>query len=201
MRIKEYLEKMVIYSNEWNSGKCIISQNHYKQYESYCLECEEHLCEKCLQSRNHLFHRKVNLKEILLTQNELKDLDKALKYIRDKKEYKKLKELIEIIYDTYKKYNNNYYYFMNIQFILDYLFDNYETSQYNLSKEEYQHSVEIKNEKEQELEKMKSDHEIEISNLKKVINDYEVKLSSSEVVNEKLSKEINKLKNKINEIN
>ena len=207
MKIKEYLENMVYFNNNWNIGKCYL--HNHKQYESYCLECKEHLCENCLQSRKHLFHRKVNPKEIILTQKELKDLDKLLKYMKDGKEFKNLYDLVEIIYDTYKKYNNNYYYYMNIQFILNDFFDGYKFSQYNLSKKEYENSAKIKEEKENEKEiqkekeinKMKSDYENEISNLKTIINCYETKLSNLEEANKKLSKEIKELKNKISSKN
>ena len=118
MKIKDYLDiiKMNAYNNN-NNEKCTIN-GHYKEIESYCLECNIHLCKFCLQSREHLSHNKINIKEILPTDNEIKLIKEIIKVIEDKKEFKDLKNLYDIIFDNYKKYSNNYHHCINLNFII-----------------------------------------------------------------------------------
>ena len=56
--IEKYIDKIKIHHIEKNNEKCMIN-DHYKNYECYCLECNIHLCEICLKSREHLLHDKV----------------------------------------------------------------------------------------------------------------------------------------------
>ena len=70
LSIKEYINKMKIQYKEINNEKCIINK-HNKINECYCLECNIHLCEICLKSREHLYHNKINIKEIIPRENEL----------------------------------------------------------------------------------------------------------------------------------
>ena len=51
----------------------------------YCLDCKKHLCNKCLESREHILHRKINLLEIKPSKEEI-NLDKE--YIDDLKKGK-----------------------------------------------------------------------------------------------------------------
>ena len=72
MKIKEYLdklkenkEKMIlnvdIKPNKPNSEIC---NEHKKVYATYCIECNEHLCNDCLKAGKHAFHYKINIIEI-----------------------------------------------------------------------------------------------------------------------------------------
>ena len=99
MAIEEFIYKMKIHHIEKNDEKCMINE-HYKENEIYCLECNIHLCELCLKSREHLSHHKINIKEILPKENEIKMIDNIIKDIENKNKYKDLKNLYEIIYNT-----------------------------------------------------------------------------------------------------
>ena len=84
MPIEEYINKMKINNFEMNNEKCMIKE-HYKNYECYCLECNSHLCEKCLKSRQHLLHDKISIKEVIPTTNELNRIENIIKEIENKK--------------------------------------------------------------------------------------------------------------------
>ena len=66
--IEDYISKMKMHHIEVNDKKCLI-EGHYKENLSYCLECNIHLCEICLESRVHLLHNKINIKEVLPRKN------------------------------------------------------------------------------------------------------------------------------------
>ena len=152
MPINEYINKMKINHIEENNEKCMIN-GHYKNYECYCLECNSHLCEICLKSREHLSHYKINIKEVMPRTNELDMIDYIIKDIENKQEYKYLKNLYEIIYNTYTKANNNYYYCINVNFILVNYIENNKSFKNKIKKEEYDNIITIKIQK-QELIKL-----------------------------------------------
>ena len=80
--IKEYLDKMKNQIKFINNEKCMINK-HYKMNECYCLECNMHLCDICLKSREHILHNKINIKEILLKENELNIINNIIKDIKN----------------------------------------------------------------------------------------------------------------------
>ena len=100
--IKEYINKMKIQYKEINDEICKINK-HNKKNEIYFLECNMHLCEICLKSREHLLHNKINIKEILPKENELNIINNIIKDIKNED----LKNLYEIIYNTYDINNYN----------------------------------------------------------------------------------------------
>ena len=57
--------------------KCLVHPNNYNC--GYCLDCHCHLCYECLESREHIIHRKNNLKEIKPTDEEINALAHRLK--------------------------------------------------------------------------------------------------------------------------
>ena len=144
MPINEYLNKMKINHIGANNEKCMIN-GHNKNFECYCLECNSHLCEICLKSREHLSHYKIIIREVMPSTNELNMIDNILKDIENKKEYKNLKNLYEIIYNTYTTANNNYYYCINVNFILVNYIENNKSFKNKIKKEEYDNIITIKN--------------------------------------------------------
>ena len=69
--LKEYLEKMKKYNNRaLNCDECKI-HNKNNKYVSYCFNCNRHLCEECLKTRNHMNHIKNNIIEIKPINEEL----------------------------------------------------------------------------------------------------------------------------------
>ena len=91
LSIKEYINKMKNLNREANNEKCMINK-HNKTNECYCLECNIHLCDICLKSREHLLHDKVNIKEILPKETELNIIHNIINDIKnqDLKIYMKL---------------------------------------------------------------------------------------------------------------
>ena len=201
MPIEDYINKMKIHNIQKNDEKCMIKE-HYKNYESYCLECNKHLCEKCLKSREHLLHNTINIKEFLPKINELNLLDTIIQYLENKKEFKLLSNLYEIIYNTYNKTNNNYYYCININFIIISFMEKNKDFKNKVTSEEYENLIKIKKRKEKinqvnddilnnlldKTEEMKSHYEKEIINLKEIIDNYK-----NEIDNLKNGENLNKI--------
>ena len=62
IEIKEYLKRMKQYNNiKLNDDKC---DKHKKEYLSYCFDCNIHLCNECLKTREHSYHYKIIILEI-----------------------------------------------------------------------------------------------------------------------------------------
>ena len=85
MKIGEYLNKIKNRKKEEiMTDKC---KAHNKiDYESFCLNCNQHLCKQCLELRSHIYHRKINIKEILLTTNEEEIVNEIIRYYEEKEE-------------------------------------------------------------------------------------------------------------------
>ena len=66
MSMNEYFKKMEKYNqryiNEDTCRKHISCKNN--KYVSYCFDCNCHLCEECLKTREHICHNKNNIIEI-----------------------------------------------------------------------------------------------------------------------------------------
>ena len=73
MKIKEYLEKMKKYNDKKANGK--ICDKHNEEYLSYCFECNNHLCKKCLKSGEHSYHYKMILMEIMPSYESLNKIN------------------------------------------------------------------------------------------------------------------------------
>ena len=103
MPIKEYLDKMKKYNDRsLNKAKCIHDNNNY---DSYCLDCNKHLCKECLKSRNHINHQKNSIIEIQSNKKELNIIKDIIKFYEEKVdnlEKEKLKKIIPINNDYEK---------------------------------------------------------------------------------------------------
>ena len=99
MSIKEYLEKIKgIRRSEQLEDKCKI---HLKINTNFCFDCNCHLCDECLKTRIHIYHKKSNIievkpieEEINIIKEVIKDYSKKLENLR-KERYKKELELKE----------------------------------------------------------------------------------------------------------
>ena len=198
MKLEDYLViiKMNAYNN--NYEKCKI---HYKKIESYCIDCNKHLCENGFESREHLSHKKINITEIKPTENEIKLIEKIMIAIEDKEEFQDLKNLYDIIYGNYKKYSTNYYHCINLNFIIVNYIESNKSFKEKLSKEEYENIIIIKNRKQTDnkilinnLLDKNENYEKEINNLNEIINNKENEISN-------LKKFFLKLREEINEFN
>ena len=149
MSINEYIDKMKIHYIYKNNGKCM---KHNKEYISYCLECNRHLCDMCLISREHLIHDKVYLKEIIPNKKELGIILNIIDEYENKKELIYLKKLYEIIYNAYNRTNNNYYNCINVNTMLISYIENNQTFKNKLSEDEYDNIIKIKRRKEKAKE-------------------------------------------------
>ena len=79
MAIKQYFDKLEnnkkIGINEVND-KC---KNHKKEnYVCYCFDCNCHLCNECLKTREHIGHKKSNIIEIKPIKEELNIVEKVI---------------------------------------------------------------------------------------------------------------------------
>ena len=82
IEIKEYLEKMKHYNNvKLNDDKC---DKHKKEYLSYCFDCNIHLCQYCLKTKEHSYHYKINIIEVLPEDEKLKKIGNI---IQNKKKF------------------------------------------------------------------------------------------------------------------
>ena len=79
MEIKEYLEKIKNFKKNFqiNFDNC---EEHNEKYKSYCLDCNEHLCEKCQKFGTHIGHYKINIIEIEPIPEELKIIENIIDY-------------------------------------------------------------------------------------------------------------------------
>ena len=88
MEIKEYLKKMKNFNNiKLNDDIC---DKHKKEYLSYCFDCNIHLCQDCLKTKEHSYHYKINIIEILPEDEILKKIEYIIK--NNKKKINDLKQ-------------------------------------------------------------------------------------------------------------
>ena len=88
LEIKEYLKKMKHYNNaKLNDDKC---DKHKKEYLSYCFDCNIHLCRDCLKKKEHSYHYKINILEVLPENEILKKIKIIMQ--NNKKRINKLKK-------------------------------------------------------------------------------------------------------------
>ena len=91
LSIKEYINNMQQYKNrDIHNDKCII---HDKKNESYCLNCNIHLCNDCLKLRDHFNHNKNNIIEVKPNQNELNILENIINYYYNEIEHLEQKKI------------------------------------------------------------------------------------------------------------
>ena len=100
MSLKEYLEKMKKYNNrKLNYDECEI-HNKNNKFVSYCFNCNLHLCEECLKTRNHINHIKNNIIEIKPMDEELEIIKEVINYYKDI-----IENLVKEKDELYKKIN------------------------------------------------------------------------------------------------
>ena len=54
-----------------NDDKC---DKHKKEYSSYCFDCNIHLCQDCLKTKEHSYHYKINIIEVSPEDDKLKKI-------------------------------------------------------------------------------------------------------------------------------
>ena len=84
LSIKEYINKMKKFNNKNINNDICTDNNHNSKYKFFCLDCNKHLCKKCLKTRNHISHNKKILIEMQPSQNELNIIDNIIKTYEDK---------------------------------------------------------------------------------------------------------------------
>jgi len=78
MPINEYFEKMKKHNQKY-VNEDICRKHSSNKYLSYCFNCNCHLCEECLETREHVGHNKNNIIEIKPRKEELKIIDEVIK--------------------------------------------------------------------------------------------------------------------------
>ena len=82
--IKEYINKMKKFNDNKINNDICLEDNHNKQYEFFCLDCNKHLCKECLNGRNHISHYKKIILEMQPSQKELNIIGDVIKSYENK---------------------------------------------------------------------------------------------------------------------
>ena len=78
MNIKEYINKMKKYNDiKLNDKKC--NKHNNEVYFSYCFDCNIHLCKECMKSKEHNYHYKIYMLEIIPDIKVLNDIEDIIK--------------------------------------------------------------------------------------------------------------------------
>ena len=78
MNIKEYINKMKKYNDiKLNDKKC--NKHNNEEYFSYCFDCKIHLCKECMKSKEHNYHYKIYMLEIIPDIKVLNDIEDIIK--------------------------------------------------------------------------------------------------------------------------
>ena len=80
IKIEEYLKRIKNKNFEMNKDKC---EEHKDIYQTFCLDCDKHLCNICLEDLSHIEHHKINFIEIQPIQGELETLEKIINYYEE----------------------------------------------------------------------------------------------------------------------
>ena len=112
-------KKNIIINLEDANSKCYI---HSEDYISYCNQCNKSICHICIANKEHLFHKKNFLNEIISQDIREKDIFLLNKIFKEEKEklLKRIEELDnliklnELLINAYKNYPYNYNYVKNI---------------------------------------------------------------------------------------
>ena len=104
--IKEYLKQMEKNKNININEKCNM---HNKKNICYCFSCIRHLCKKCLESKNHIKHKKIYIFELkpdnndlIKMKNKIENYSKEIENIRKAK----IKQFENILNKNIKKEKN-----------------------------------------------------------------------------------------------
>ena len=134
--LQDYNKKMKLNKYHDINDSCSI---HHKDYIYFCIDCKQHLCEKCIEKKDHYNHAKNDIKkEILPKEYEINQFEEIRNEVKKKiREYeikdgdanilnalKDIKEFYDNIYYTYKIFKNNIYSSINISRILLYHHNN-----------------------------------------------------------------------------
>ena len=77
--IKEYLEQIKKNNNKnINELEDICKKHNKDKYICYCFDCNCHLCNECLKTRNHITHRESNIVEIKPIEKELNIVEEII---------------------------------------------------------------------------------------------------------------------------
>ena len=75
--MNEYFEKMEKHKQK-HINKDTCSEHSSNKYVSYCFDCNCHLCEECLNTREHISHYKNNIMEIKPIKEELNIIEEVI---------------------------------------------------------------------------------------------------------------------------
>jgi len=200
MKIKEYIDKMKKYNDKNIFYDICSDEGHeHNNYLCYCLDCKQHLCKKCLSSRIHKDHNKINILEVKPTKDELNIIEDIIKYYEN--EYDKLDKeaLIKIknISNKIKEYKIKINERKEIKLREN---ENNIKKELELNNNKYKSDIEnIKNKYKNEIKLIKYKNENIIKEIKykyKKKNEYDNIMYNNTI--ETLNKLDKKLKNKLN---
>ena len=197
MTINEYLEKMKNHKNKiLNQDICQIHKNN--KYISYCFDCNQHLCNECLKTRNHINHYKNNIIEIQPIKEELDIIKEVINDYKTKIEnFKKdriikLKELKDIFNYNQMKENK----IISEKNIKN---ENNKIKELKMINDKYLSDIEeIKKKYDEEIKKRKFKC---IDDINKINDKYKLIIEKDKIIHEFIIKKLNeKYKEEINHL-
>ena len=125
--VEDFIEKIGEFENNCElkvNNKC---KNHKNEYEFYCLDCQENICEKCIKETNeHENHKKYEICGLNPEKKEILYIESKIEMLLQEKDelLRKLKTLESkiIFYDTlinsYEKREQNYLLNLNLKHLV-----------------------------------------------------------------------------------
>ena len=109
--IKEYIEKIKDKRNiDEFKENC---KEHKSNNICYCFDCKKHLCNECLKTMNHIYHKKTNIieikpidKELNIVNGVIEEYKNKIKKLKDEKENKET-EFKKLLKDEKEKEEKN----------------------------------------------------------------------------------------------
>ena len=92
LTIEEYLEKIKNCKSS-NNLKTKCEKHGYKKYRAYCLDCKYNLCQKCIDTKEHVNHNKQFIGEIKPENNNIKKIEDKLEEFNEKMKNLKKQEV------------------------------------------------------------------------------------------------------------
>jgi len=191
--LNEYFEEMEKYKQRnVNNDTCQKHSSKNNKYMSYCFDCNCHLCEECLKTREHICHNKNNIIEIKPINEELNIIKEVIKdytiRIEDLKKQKinTIKELDNLL--NIKKKNEDEKIKNKIKSN-----ESNKNKEIKLNLDKYKSDIEeIKNRYEKEIKERENKYKKEEDN---ITNKYKLKELKENIIHKKKIEELDNIYN------
>ena len=88
---KSFIEILLLDENNNEiEFRCLNPENFHRKKmkikEYFCFDCNQNLCNECLETRNHIFHKKIFITEMALTEKEKEVISDIINHYKKEKE-------------------------------------------------------------------------------------------------------------------